>query len=94
MNAGTSLIRIRVVLPIARRLLLALAPASALIAAEPATAPLAFTASTNAEFTFNTGVLRGKLRAEGRALGLTSVTHQPTGQTGRQTIRLIIGLRA
>jgi hypothetical protein len=31
------------------------------------------------EFTFDTGMLRGRLRPDGRALGLASVTHLPTG---------------
>lgn len=31
------------------------------------------------EFAFDTGVLRGKLRAEGRSRGLSSVVHLPTG---------------
>lgn len=77
-------------LPFARRLflLLALAPLSTLVAAEPPTAPLAFTASTNGEFTFHTGVLRGKLRAERRSFGLTSVTHQPTGQSLSRSVGL------
>jgi hypothetical protein len=33
------------------------------------------------EFTFDTGVLRGKLRAEGKSRGLSSVVHLPTGIT-------------
>lgn len=35
--------------------------------------------STNGEFAFDTGVLRGKLRAGGKSLGLSSVVHIPTG---------------
>lgn len=35
--------------------------------------------STNGEFTFDTGVLRGKLRAGGKSLGLSSVVHLPSG---------------
>jgi hypothetical protein len=38
-----------------------------------------FRAGTKGEFTFDTGVLRGKLRAGGKSLGLTSVTHIPSG---------------
>src|SRR5512138_286792 len=34
-----------------------------------------FTAGANNEYTFDTGVLRGKLRAGGRSAGLSSVTH-------------------
>lgn len=42
--------------------------------------PFAFQpGSTNGEFTFDTGVLRGKLRAGGKSLGLSSVVHIPTG---------------
>jgi hypothetical protein len=42
--------------------------------------PFAFQAgATNGEFTFDTGVLRGKLRAGGKSLGLSSVVHVPTG---------------
>ncbi len=41
---------------------------------------LAFTPSTNGEFTFDTGVLRGTLRAGGKSLGLSSVIHVPTGR--------------
>ena len=42
---------------------------------------LAFTASGTNEFTFDTGVLKGKLRADGKSRGLSSVVHQPTGMT-------------
>jgi hypothetical protein len=40
---------------------------------------LAFTASGTNEFAFNTGVLKGKLRAGGKSTGLSSVVHLPTG---------------
>jgi hypothetical protein len=40
---------------------------------------LAFAPGAANEFTFDTGVLRGKLRAEGRSRGLSSVVHLPTG---------------
>ncbi len=40
---------------------------------------LGFRPGTNGGFTFDTGVLRGNLRAGGKSLGLTSVTHIPTG---------------
>jgi len=44
------------------------------------TSSLAFRpGATNGEFTFDTGVLRGKLRAGGKSLGLSSVTHVPSG---------------
>jgi len=39
-----------------------------------------FTAAADGEFTFDTGVLRGKLRAGGKSLGLSSVVHVPTGR--------------
>lgn len=45
-----------------------------------APAALSFAASTNGAFTFDTGVLRGTLRANGKSVGLQSVTHRPTGQ--------------
>jgi hypothetical protein len=40
---------------------------------------LAFSASGTNEFTFDTGVLKGKLRADGKSKGLSSVVHLPTG---------------
>jgi hypothetical protein len=40
---------------------------------------LAFSASGTNEFTFDTGVLKGKLRAGGKSTGLSSVVHVPTG---------------
>ncbi len=41
---------------------------------------LSFTPAGNGEFTFDTGVLRGKVRAGGKSLGLTSVVHVPSGK--------------
>lgn len=41
---------------------------------------LAFRPDDNAGFEFDTGVLRGKLRAGGKSLGLSSVIHVPTGR--------------
>jgi hypothetical protein len=41
---------------------------------------LSFTAAANGEFTFDTGILRGTLRAGGKSLGLSSVVHVPTGR--------------
>jgi len=38
-----------------------------------------FSAAGANEFSFDTGVLRGKLRAEGRSRGLSSVVYVPTG---------------
>lgn len=40
---------------------------------------LAFVPGGTNEFTFDTGVLRGKLRAGGKSTGLSSVIHVPTG---------------
>ena len=40
-------------------------------------APLAFTQARPGEFQFDTGVLRGKLRPSGKALGLSSVVYIP-----------------
>jgi hypothetical protein len=42
---------------------------------------LAFSASGTNEFTFDTGVLKGKLRSDGKSKGLSSVVHVPTGLT-------------
>jgi hypothetical protein len=50
-----------------------------LAAADNPTSPVAFKAGANGGFTYDTGVLRGTLRAGGRSLGLSSVTHVPTG---------------
>jgi len=41
---------------------------------------LAFRASGAKEFVFDTGVLRGKLRADGKSRGLSSVIHIPSGK--------------
>jgi hypothetical protein len=48
---------------------------------QPAKGQLAFAASGTNEFTFDTGVLKGKLRAGGKSRGLSSVVHVPTGIT-------------
>ncbi|MBI5387739.1 MAG: hypothetical protein HZA90_24015 [Verrucomicrobia bacterium] len=40
---------------------------------------LAFTTAPLGEFHFNTGVLRGKLRSQGKSTGLGSVVHVPSG---------------
>ena len=42
-------------------------------------ADLRFQASTGEEYRFDTGLLRGTLRAGGKSLGLTSVVHSATG---------------
>ena len=41
--------------------------------------PLAFVAAGTNGFTFDTGVLRGRLRADGKSKGLSEVVHIPTG---------------
>ena len=41
--------------------------------------PLAFVAAGPNEFSFDTGVLQGTLRAKGESTGLSSVIHKPTG---------------
>ncbi len=40
---------------------------------------LAFQQADNGAYTFNTGILKGTLRADGRSIGLLSVDHIPTG---------------
>ena len=47
----------------------------------PAGTKPVFVASGTNEFTFDTGVLKGKLRAGGKSTGLSSVVHLPTGLT-------------
>ena len=44
-------------------------------------AKLAFVASGTNSYTFDTGVLKGALRAGGKSKGLSSVVHRPTGMT-------------
>ncbi|MHB0955325.1 MAG: hypothetical protein ACYC0X_03000 [Pirellulaceae bacterium] len=46
----------------------------------PTSDPLAFAAGEDGVFTFDTGVMRGRLRGEGRAFGLNAATHVPSGQ--------------
>ena len=41
--------------------------------------PLVFHQAGN-EFTFDTGILRGKLHADGKPMGLTEVVHIPSGK--------------
>jgi hypothetical protein len=48
-------------------------------APETASGKPVFTASATNEFPFDTGVLRGTLRADGKSRGLSSVIHVPTG---------------
>jgi hypothetical protein len=47
----------------------------------PGTGKLVFSASGTNGFAFDTGVLKGKLRAGGKSTGLSSVVHLPTGVT-------------
>lgn len=51
----------------------------ALLSLPAAAASLKFSAGSSNEFTFDTGTLKGNLRAEGKSKGLTSVVHLPTG---------------
>jgi hypothetical protein len=41
---------------------------------------LSFAPADNGVFAFDTGVMRGRLRGEGRAFGLQTATHVPSGQ--------------
>jgi hypothetical protein len=59
--------------------------------AQPTTArinPLAFHQADNNEFTFDTTVLRGKLHANGKPMGLTNVVHIPSGKRLDDTYKL------
>jgi hypothetical protein len=47
----------------------------------PDKAMLAFSVSGTNEFSFDTGLLKGKLRAGGKSRGLSSVVHLPSGAT-------------
>jgi len=47
--------------------------------AKAKTSNLAFTATGRGEYKFDTGVLRGKLRADGKSIGLSPVVHVPSG---------------
>lgn len=48
-------------------------------AAFPETGKLAFEQADNGSYTFDTGILRGILRSEGRSIGLLSLEHIPSG---------------
>ncbi len=50
-------------------------------AAEPAAEAPVFTATADGGYTFDTGVLRGKLHTKDKMLGLTDVIHVPTGRS-------------
>jgi hypothetical protein len=54
--------------------------ALSLVAAETSPARPVFKVAANGEFAFDTGILRGTLRAGGKSLGLSSVAHLPTGR--------------
>jgi hypothetical protein len=69
----------RLHLVLAGLILAGLRPAAAVTEAAPHPV-LAFTPAAKGEFTFDTGVLRGRLRADGKSLGLSSVAHTPTGR--------------
>ena len=47
--------------------------------AESQSVKLTFTSNGKDEYVFDTGILRGKLRKDGKTLGLTSVVHVPSG---------------
>jgi hypothetical protein len=66
---------------LAAALLLALVGGGQRLAAAEPSASLAFKAGTGGEFTFDTGIVRGKLRPKGKCLGLASVTHVASGVT-------------
>ncbi|MBM3746308.1 MAG: hypothetical protein FJW34_10970 [Acidobacteria bacterium] len=51
----------------------------AALASSAAAGELKFRAAEGGEFSFDTGVLSGKLHAGGKSLGLSSVVHAPTG---------------
>ncbi len=76
------------------RLILGLTSAL-LFGADPAPAQtnlalsLAFKPGTNGAFTFDTGELRGVLRAGGQSVGLQSVTHVASGQRLDQSMGLL-----
>ena len=53
---------------------------SAVADESPTANKLSFTAGENSTFTFDTGMLRGALRGEGKAFGLSAATHVPSGQ--------------
>jgi hypothetical protein len=51
--------------------------------------PLAFTPAGANEFAFNTGVLRGKLHAEGKSKGLSDVEYLPAGTVLDRSMGLV-----
>jgi hypothetical protein len=63
----------------AMRLLIFAIMAIATITAQAQPPDLAFKPADKGAYTFNTGVLKGTLRADGRSIGLLSFEHVPTG---------------
>ena len=61
-----------------RALILALA-ATVAVAAQAEAPKLSFQQAPGGTFTFDTGVLKGTLRAAGKSFGITSLEHVPTG---------------
>ncbi len=61
------------------RLLVVMLMAISTAAVQAESPNLAFQQGDNGAYTFNTGVLKGTLRADGRSIGLLSVEHIPTG---------------
>lgn len=54
----------------------------------PGPGSLRFQSASGNEFSFDTGVLRGRLRADGKANGLSAVVHVPTGATVSRSMGL------
>jgi hypothetical protein len=61
------------------RLLISALMAVSTVIAHAESTNLAFQPSDNGSYTFNTGVLKGTLRADGRSIGLLSLEHISTG---------------
>ena len=70
-------------------MLLVLTIATVLLRAENPENALRFRGTQAGEFTFDTGVLRGTLRAFGRSEGLSEVVHIPSGKKISQTHGLV-----
>jgi hypothetical protein len=79
MKADHTACSVRLVLPPLTGLLILWYLLSAWAQAAPPADVLAFRPAENGAFQFDTGVLRGELRAQGKALGLSSVFHVPSG---------------
>ncbi len=61
------------------RIIAALSLVAGVTAGDETTQHLAFLAGSQGEYTFNTGVLRGTLRQDGKSRGMSSVVHIPSG---------------